>query len=107
MSGQFEVLRPFITDRVSDLVRSRLLEGLKFFGTTALRPGFNRDEVKLALLLVRIANPDEVLTDAETKLLKAPLRSSRQQKEKGRSPEENGTSSKTNATRHRRKKPSV
>lgn len=77
VNGQYDALRPFITDRVEKLVRGRLLEGLKFFGTTALRSGFKRDEVKLALLLVKIANPKEFLTANETALIEQGLRSPR------------------------------
>ncbi len=67
MIGQYEVPRPFVTDPVRKLVRGRLLEGaLKFVDTSTLRPGLKRDEVKLALLLVKIANPKEFLTVNES-----------------------------------------
>ena len=77
MNDQYEVLRPFITGRVQKLVRGRLLKGLKFFDTNALRHGLKRDEVKLALLLVKIANPREFLTVNETALIEQGLRSPR------------------------------
>ena len=69
-SAQFEVLRPFINDRIIALVRARLLDGERFFDSShALRPEYNRSEVKLALLLIRIANPDEPLSEDEKSLL--------------------------------------
>lgn len=103
--AQYAVLRPFITDRINDLVRGRLLQGVKFFGTTALRSGFDRSEVKLALLLVRIANPKEVLTKQESALIEMPLR---QQKLNGSSGEAH-LSEKTEikGTKPKRKKPGV
>lgn len=77
MTAQYEILRPFITDRVRELVRGRLLQGLKFFDTHTLRPEYARDEVKLALLLVRMANPREVFSKTELDLLDLPLRRQR------------------------------
>ena len=40
MIGQLEVLGPLVTDRVRELVRDRLLHGLKFFDGHTLRPQF-------------------------------------------------------------------
>ena len=51
------------------LVRGRLLEGAKFFDHGSLRPEFGRSEVKLSLLLIKIANPGECLTGPELALL--------------------------------------
>jgi len=70
-AAELEILRPFITDRIQSLVRSRLLDGERFFENHVLRPCFIRPEVKLALLLVRIANPDEPLIVEEEKVLTA------------------------------------
>jgi hypothetical protein len=69
-SPQFEVLRPFITERVQALVRERLLDGKLFFKNHSLLPGYSRPEVKMALLLVRIANPSEQLNKDEEALLR-------------------------------------
>ena len=74
MSAPLEILRPFVTARHTDLVRQRLLEGLKFFEAGVLRPEFSRAEVKLTLLLVRLANPTETLNADEAALLSAPMR---------------------------------
>ncbi|HWL51724.1 MAG TPA: hypothetical protein VNQ90_04775 [Chthoniobacteraceae bacterium] len=68
-AAQYEVLQPYITDRVRELVRGRLLEGVKFFDKRALRSEYTRSEVKLVLLLVKIANPTEALTSEEQRLL--------------------------------------
>lgn len=67
--AQYEVLRPYITPRITDLVRGRLLEGVRFFDKRSLRSGYTRSEAKLALLLVKIANPAEALTSEEQRLL--------------------------------------
>lgn len=83
----WQILQKFVTEEVWSLVRGRVLEGQKFFGTTALRPGLKRDDVKLALLLVRIANPTECFTDAEKALLTNPLRPLRQRKDNATSAE--------------------
>jgi len=69
MEAQYEVLRPFVTERILSLTRGRLFEGLKFFERGTLRHEFGRGEVKLALLLVRIANSDEYLTALELEIL--------------------------------------
>lgn len=68
-SAQLEVLRPFVNDRVSSLVRGRLLDGLKFFRDGVLLPEYGRSEVKLALLLVQIANERENFTADELHVL--------------------------------------
>ena len=69
MEAKYEVLRPFVTERILSLTRGRLFEGLKFFERGTLRHEFGRGEVKLALLLVRIANSDEYLTGPELEVL--------------------------------------
>ncbi|MDD5348789.1 MAG: hypothetical protein PHQ12_01140 [Chthoniobacteraceae bacterium] len=74
MTSQYEVLQPFVTERIRELVRGRLLEGLKFFDGHNIRPGFDRAEVKLALLLTKIGNPMECLSIDETSLLDSPMR---------------------------------
>lgn len=71
MIGQLEVLGPLVTDRVRELVRDRLLHGLKFFDGHTLRPQFKKADVKLALLLVRIANPKELLSKDEADLIES------------------------------------
>ncbi|HWL51325.1 MAG TPA: hypothetical protein VNQ90_02760 [Chthoniobacteraceae bacterium] len=63
------MLKPYITPRVQELVRGRLLEGLRFFDKRVLRPEYSRAEVKLALLLIRIANPQETLVTEEFRIL--------------------------------------
>ena len=68
-SAQYEVLKPYLTDRIISLVRSRLLEGLKFFRDDMLCPDYSRTEVKLVLLLVQIANPKEYLNANELAIL--------------------------------------
>ena len=68
-SAQYEVLKPFLNDRISSLVRGRLLEGLKFFEGHTLRPEYSRSEVKIALLMVRIANSDEFFTIDELTIM--------------------------------------
>jgi len=74
MEAQYEVLRPFVTERILSLTRGRLLEGVKFFNGNSLHHEYSRSEVKLALLLVKIGNPDESLTDNEKELLSTPMR---------------------------------
>jgi len=69
MHQQYQVLQPFVTAGVTALVRSRLLEGGRFFDGHRLKPGLKRADVKLALLLVKIANPHEILTAEERTLL--------------------------------------
>ena len=66
---EYDVLCPFVTDRVLELVRCRLLEGSRFFEHHALKPEFSKSETKLALLLVRVANPKEYLNSDEINLL--------------------------------------
>jgi len=61
-ASQLELLRPHITERIAGLVCGRLLDGIKFFRNGVIASEFTRREVKLALLLVKIANPDECLT---------------------------------------------
>lgn len=112
MNGQYEVLRPFITERINALVRGRLFEGLKFFGTSALRPGFDRGEVKLALLLVRIAHEKEVFTKEEAALLASPMRQPRQREDEGSYADESengdtGNKAEIKATKPKRRKPEV
>lgn len=68
------ILTPFYTDRIRGLVHDRLFCGLKFFEAGALRTGYQRGEVKLVLLLVRLANPRECLNESETALIDAPMR---------------------------------
>jgi len=58
-ASQLELLRPHITERIAGLVCGRLLDGIKFFRNGVIASEFTRREVKLALLLVKIANPDE------------------------------------------------
>lgn len=74
MSEQLEILRPFVTDRVRVLVRKRLLHGLKFFDAHTLRPQFKKADIKLALLIVRIANPKELLSKDELELIESGMR---------------------------------
>lgn len=82
MTDQLEILRPLVTDRVRVLVRKRLLHGLKFFDAHTLRPQFKKADVKLVLLLVRIANPKELLSKDEADLIESGMRQhiSRQRK---------------------------
>lgn len=67
--SQYEVLKPYVNDRILSLVRGRLFDGVKFFDERTLRPEYSRAEVKLALLLVRIANPSEPLNSSELAIL--------------------------------------
>ena len=66
---QFEVLNRIATDYVWKLVRGRMLEGMRFFKNHTLLPEFEEGDVKLALLLVVIGHPDEVLSKDEARLL--------------------------------------
>ena len=68
-SAQYEVLKPYVNDRIASLVRGRLLEGVKFFEGHTLRPEFSRSEVKLALLMIRIANDKEFFSIDELTIL--------------------------------------
>jgi hypothetical protein len=69
VSDQLEILIRFSNDRVMELVRGRLLEGRKFFQNKAMLPEYSRSEVKLALLLVRLANPKETFTADEESVM--------------------------------------
>lgn len=52
-----------------ELVRGRLLLGLKFFDGTKRIETWTREQVKLALLIVRIANPKEDMTAKEVEIM--------------------------------------
>lgn len=104
ITGQFEILRPFITDRVQELVRGRLLEGMKFFDGHTLRSEFTRAEAKLALLLVRMANPTELLNEDEAALLKAGMRQMQTDARKEQSP---ASKRQKSARKPKHRKPSV
>ena len=69
LSAQYEVLKPYVNDRISSLVRGRLLEGMKFFDGHTLRPEFSRSEAKMALLMVRIANEHEFFSSDERAIM--------------------------------------
>ena len=71
MTSQYEVLQPFITERIRELVRGRLLEGVKFFDSGKIADGFTRSDVKLVLLLVLLANPKEYLSLEEIGILES------------------------------------
>lgn len=73
-SAQYSVLLPLVNERIQSLVRGRLLEGLKFFDKNTLRHEYSRSEAKLALLIVKIANPDEQFTAAERQLMEVSQR---------------------------------
>lgn len=75
MSDRYEVLRPFITEKINALVRGRLFEGLLFFEANRFRSELcSRGEAKLALLLVRLAHEKEPFTDNEAELMVAKMR---------------------------------
>lgn len=80
-SAQWEILRPLADESVMELVRKRLLQGFKFFDDNRLI-GADREKAKLALLIVRIANPSEVFTKNELDLMNCPARQPRQPKVK-------------------------
>jgi len=69
MPPHYEALRPFLTDRISQLARDRLFNGFKFFDAHTLKPGLNRGEVKAAILLVKAVNPDEFISAEESLLI--------------------------------------
>ena len=65
---------PLVADEVelirkAALVRYRLLEGGRFFGQRRLLPEYKSNCVKLALILVRLANPAEEFSDEEEMLV--------------------------------------
>jgi hypothetical protein len=66
---QLELLKPYITAEVQELVRYRLLEGGRFSVQRRLLPEYKASDVKLVLLLVRLANPAEQLDDEEELLV--------------------------------------
>jgi len=67
--AQYAILSRLATDETWRLVEGRLLKGERFFHKRGLKPGYSRDQVKLALLLVRVGNPVETLTSEELRLL--------------------------------------
>lgn len=69
LSGSLPLLRELASEDVMDLVRRRLLCGYRFFDKNTLRPGLDRGDAKLAMLLVLAANPNEALTAAEKALV--------------------------------------
>ncbi len=82
MNGaQWEILRPLADDETMAMVRERLLGGLKFFEGNKLIEKYTRASAKLALLMVRIANPTEEFTENEKALMNSPARN-RQEKVK-------------------------
>lgn len=103
-NGQYESLRPFITDRVQGLVRERLLEGIKFFDGHTLRPEYTRAEVKLTILLVRIANPKELLSRDEADLIESGMRQMQNDAQKKHS---SAFKQQKNARKQKRAKPGV
>jgi len=68
-NSQFEILKQFATKHVLKLAKSRLLEGTRFFQNHKLLPAYKRADVKLALLLVLVAQPDAAICADEVKLL--------------------------------------
>ena len=74
MSDQYQVLAPFINERILSLVKYRLFNGGRFFDKNTLREKYNRSDIKLVLLLVAIANPKEPLSVAEKTLLSGAMR---------------------------------
>lgn len=81
MTGaQWEILRPFVDDATMALVRARLLGGLKFFADKTLLPMYTREQVKLVLLVVRIANPAEYFNESEVGVMESVARTGGQQK---------------------------
>ena len=77
-SPQIDALRPFLTQRIEDLARRRLFEGLKFFDAHNMRSEFNRGEAKLVLLYVLACNPHEFLTADEWEVLAGCQRTKKQ-----------------------------
>lgn len=70
-SAAYQILRELATETTMELVKLRLLFGLKFFDNHCLKDSFARSEVKLVLLLVQLANPDEVFSADEKAILGA------------------------------------
>lgn len=73
-ASQLEILRPFITPKVKKIVKERLLHGLKFFEAGTIKKEFTRADIKLSLLLIRIANPKELLNLDEIQILEGAQR---------------------------------
>lgn len=72
---QAEILRPLLTPRISKLVTDRLFNGLKFFNNCH-SPNYDRGTIKLALLLVKIANPQEYFSADEMQAMNGRQRKS-------------------------------
>lgn len=70
-AAQFEILRPFITDRIQTLLYGRLFGGMRLYDADnhRLEDGISEADAKLVILLVQIANPMETLNAGEKKLL--------------------------------------
>lgn len=69
MKEQIEILGPLITARIKKAARGRLVDGTSFFAAGKV-PKFPRSEIKLALLLVKLVNPYEILTNQEEAILR-------------------------------------
>lgn len=66
---QLEVLRPYVTAKIKAIVRRRLFEGMKFFEGHTFKSQYTRGEVKLALIISRIGNPEEPFSADELALI--------------------------------------
>lgn len=71
---RMEILRPYVTKRIQNLVGARLLDGQKFFRAGSRIREYSRREIKLVLLMVTIANPREALTADEREVLEGSMR---------------------------------
>lgn len=70
LNHQLEILTSFITPDIKKIVKNRLFNGLKFFDGHTFKSPHSKGDAKLALLLVRIANPEESLSADELQLIK-------------------------------------
>lgn len=73
MKQGIEILGPLITARIKKMARDRLVDGTSFFAAGRV-PKFPRSEIKLALLLVKLVNPYEILSNQEEAILRGVTR---------------------------------
>lgn len=73
--AQLKLLEPFATPEVMEVLKGRLLNGLKLFSPEGYLT-HDRATTKMVLLLVKIANPSEFINENERQVLEGGQRKS-------------------------------
>lgn len=79
-----DLLTPMFTDEVLFLARERIIRRRNFFKGESLDVNASRETIKLALLAVRLMNPEETLSVEEQALLQGRTRKTISARRQGR-----------------------